>query len=379
MPATDNPEQIYVKSFFASSIAAAIEQARTELGPDALLLSTREAPPEARHLGRYEAVFGSAPERGVPAASAPAAPAGVDELRRGLEELRSMVTRLASPASASGYARPQIPLVERMLVDAGVPADMARDIDEVIRQRLSKRAVLEIARVRNSAEHDEETLLREVLQEICNRFEVSPKIGSTVAFVGPPGAGKTTTLVKLAITHGLSAGRPVRLISADTQRVGGAEQLRSYAAILGAPFQAVEGTAALAQAVDSAPSKALVLIDTPGYSPAMLQELGRDLAAFLSRRQDIDTHLILTAPTRCEDLAAAAGRFAAFGPAKLLFTHLDETSSYASVFCEAARERRPLSFLGNGQSIPEDLKPADKNLIAESLVRQLPERLRAVA
>jgi len=96
---------------------------------------------------------------------------------------------------------------------------------------------------------------------------VAPEIGRVTALIGPPGCGKTTTLVKLAVSQGLARGRAVRLISADTQRIGAAEQLRTYAAILGAPFEAVESAAALAQAIQSAPSSALVLIDTPVTAP----------------------------------------------------------------------------------------------------------------
>ena len=115
-------------------------------------------------------------------------------------------------------------------------------------------------------------LLLETIEVISASFAVAPEIGRITALVGPPGCGKTTTLVKLAITQGLARGRAVRLISTDTQRIGGAEQLRTYAAILGTPFQAVESTAALSQAIESAPPSALVLIDTAGYGAALLQD-----------------------------------------------------------------------------------------------------------
>jgi flagellar biosynthesis protein FlhF len=161
--------------------------------------------------------------------------------------------------------------------------------------------------------------------------------------------------------------------------VGGADQLRTFASILGVAFQAVESTASLAQAIDTAPSDALLLIDTPGYSTTMLGELGSELVSFLASRQDIDTHLVLTASMRPSSLRTVAGAYARFQPAKLLFTRLDETSSYATAYCEAVRQALPLSFFANGQDIPEDLEPADKKKVSESLVRQLPRFLQAVA
>jgi flagellar biosynthesis protein FlhF len=377
MPTLENAKPIHVKSFFAASIQEAMDQAQQELGPDALLLNSRQAPPEAAHLGIYEVVFGSGPSG--PAAAAPAAPveiAGVEDLRLRMDEIRDLLARV-TPSLA--YARGQQTVVERSLVEAGVDIELAREIEESVRQRLSKRSVLEIGRPRGGQGWDPNSLVTETVAEISERCEIMPEIGRITAVVGPPGSGKTTTLVKLAVAQGLTLGRSVRLISTDTQRIGGAEQLQTYAEILGVPFQAVETAAALGRVLDSAPPEALLLIDTPGYSAAMLQDLGAGMAAFFSSRQDIDTHLILTASMRREDLRSAADRFAAFAPSKLLFTKLDETNSFGAMFSESVRLRKPLSFFCNGQSVPEDLAPADKDRITASLVTQLPEALRAVA
>jgi flagellar biosynthesis protein FlhF len=186
-------------------------------------------------------------------------------------------------------------------------------------------------------------------------------------------------LVKLAVTQALAQRRPVRLISTDTQRIGGCEQLRTYAAILGVPFQAAESVVALEHAIDEAGKSSMVLIDTAGYSGAALRELDGGLAHFLSGRQDIDTHLVLTASMRLEDLYRTAALYDSYAPAKLLFTRVDETSSMAAVFCVAFRRNRPVSFLCAGQSIPEDLEQAAKQRIVEPLVRQLPSPMEAAA
>jgi len=107
--------------------------------------------------------------------------------------------------------------------------------------------------------------------------------------------------------------------------------------------------------------------------------MGGDLARFLSRRQDIDTHLVLTASMDRSGLREAIRRFEVFNASKLLFTRLDEATSHAAIFCEAARTRKPLSFFCHGQSVPEDLGPASREQIIESLVTQLPKTLRSVA
>jgi len=411
MPSNDKPRN-YVKSFFAPSFQAAMEQAGREMGPDALLLDSRETLPEARHLGAFEVVFGvaespsgdsgEATETSSPVASqsvpesqtVPPAPSEFDSklpnaearlqgVYRGLRRLREVYNLrnspkrpAAAPASASPQPRHE---VGEWLVDAGIEIALAEEIEAAARRRTVPPLARRAGMPHLLPEAASRVLWSKTEEELASRFSVAPQLGRVTALVGPPGSGKTTTLVKLAVTHGLAAGRPVRLISADTQRIGGAEQLHSFAAAFQMPFEAADGIADLAQAIAAAPADALVLIDTPGSSARMLQDGGSGLAAYLSRRQEIDTHLVLTASMRLTDLYRAAALYSSFRSSKLIFTRLDETSSMASVFCVAARRNLPLSFLAAGQSVPEDLEPADKAAIARSLVRQLPYTLAAVA
>jgi flagellar biosynthesis protein FlhF len=348
-------------------------QARADLGPDALLLNTREAPPEARHLGEFEVVFGVASDAQIP--SSTTGGEAVEDLRLRMEEIRDLVTRMAKPGRppAAGSV-----LLEESLVDAGVDPEMAREIGESVRQRANARTPLQMGR-RHHAEPDPDTVLSEALEEIGGRFEVLPKLERITALVGPPGSGKTTTIVKLAVIHGLAAGQPVHLLSTDHFRIAAVEQMRAYAAILGVQFQSCETTVALAHAISAAPDNALVLVDTPGYSRADLEESAGDLAAFLSGRQDIDTHLVLTASMQPRAQRRIADSFQVFRPSKLLFTRLDETDAYGSMFCEAARRKLPLSFVASGQLIPEDLAPASKQMITDSLASELHKAVRAAA
>ena len=373
MPVNITNQKLFVKSYFASSVDEGMAQARAELGPDALLLNTREAPPEARHLGDYEVVFGVASAARVP--SPKAGGDAMENLRLRVERIHELVNRMAKPnrPAATGTER-----LEELLVDSGVEEEMAREIGECVLRRANARTPVQIGRRRN-AEPDPDIVLSEALEEIGARFEVSPTLERITALVGPPGSGKTTTIVKLAVAYGLAAGRPVHLLSTDHYRIAAVEQMRTYAAILGVPFQSCETTTALAHAIHAVPENALVLVDTPGYSRTALEESAGDLAAFLAGSQDIDTHLVLTASMRSRDLRRIVDAFEVFRPSKLLFTRLDETDAYGSMFCEAARRKLPLSFVAAGQLIPEDLAPASKRLIIDSLATGLPKAMRAVA
>jgi flagellar biosynthesis protein FlhF len=379
---TTEQSHIHVKSYFASTVPDAIEVARDELGADALFLNSRPAPPEALHLGAVEVVFGVRADK-RPAEPPPAgAAAGVEDLRRKMDEIRGLLVRSAAAPSSRNRAR----LVEQVLLDAGLTPAIAAEIEESVTIRLNRRFVPEISRARKIPARtrklhglDPESVVEETIEEIESRFSVKPELGRITALVGPPGTGKTTTLVKLAVTEGLLKGRPVRLISADGERIGAAEQLRSYAAILGVTLETVHAAAGLGQAIDRAPEGHLVLIDTTGFSPALFESVGMSLAMFLAGRQNVDTHLVLTASTRSSDIEAAAKRFEAFRPSALIFTRLDETDSTGTIASEAIRSAIPVSWLCAGQLIPEDIKPASRRRIAGALVQELPGVLRSAA
>jgi flagellar biosynthesis protein FlhF len=188
-----------------------------------------------------------------------------------------------------------------------------------------------------------------------------------VALVGPPGGGKTTTLVKLAVNYGLASRRPVLLLSADTYRVAAAEQLRSFATILGVGFQVVETVAALGQAVEENRGKELIFIDTPGMASGEVADFG-GLAQFFCSRSDIDTQMVLSSSMKSADLSRVVDSFEAFRPQRLIFTKLDETGSFGPIFNESVRTGKPLSFFATGQRVPEDLEAAGRSRLAELIL-----------
>jgi len=365
--------RLHLKSYFANSMEDAIEKARAELGMDALLMNSREAPPEARHLGALEVVFGTGPaEQNKASVPEPAAPA--EEIRQLIGEFRDLVSR-AKADCARGASRAYI---ETVLCEAGIHRDLSREIEIAVEQRCQNRGVFQIGKPKAFFGQDTADLVRETTQELESRFEVAPEIGRVSAFVGPAGSGKTTSLVKLAIERGLMERRPVRLVSMDHVRIAAAEQLRTYAAILGVSFALVETPSGLAEAISSAPSQALILIDTFGVS-ADRKDAANGLAAFLRSRQDIDTHLVLTAGLRQTDMERMVARFQPFRPSKLLFTGLDETDSPVSMFCGSVAAGLPLSFFSTGPEIPGDIEPATKEKTISPLVNELRQALEAVA
>lgn len=335
-----------LKSYFANTVEAAMALARQEMGEDALLMHSRPASPETKYLGAYEVVFAAGHfDNAAPASSA----VPMDRLTKDVADLKRDFSRIAAMLS---NARPLTtepnhePGATAHLIAAGLEPDLAA--------RCAAGSTLESLFTCDSS---------------LGRPECDRRV---VALVGPPGAGKTTTLVKLAARYGLLTRRPSRILTADVHRIAAVEQLRTLAAIVGIGLDVVETPAALAQSVEEHRGKDLILIDTPGFAPAQMDDAA-ELAGFLAGHPEIDTHLVLPACMSAISLTRAAARFAWFSPSKLLFTHLDEAAAYGPIVNEAVRAQLPISFTAAGQSIPEDLEPATCESIAALIAANIPE------
>lgn len=356
-----------LKSFFANTIEEAIRLARHELGPDAMLVNSKRTGVEAKHLGLYEVVVcAETQESGLTGARhdekrgqdrgnewGAAASLPVDKLSQDVCELKQRMEKLALTLARSGRGTPSVafdPEVARAfttMTDAELDTELAYDVAEKLTSPIRAGALQ---------------------AELARRVRVDSHLGSpgtsprVATLVGPPGAGKTSALVKLAVQYGLAKGKTVQFLTTDTYRIAAADELRSYAAILGIGCQVLESALDLEQALDEYRKKDLILVDTPGLSRAEM-EVSEDLAKILVRHADIDTHLVLPASMRTADLRRASEQYSIFQPEKLLFTRIDETETFGPILSLSIRMDKPVSFFSRGQRIPEDLEPASSDLL----------------
>lgn len=191
-----------------------------------------------------------------------------------------------------------------------------------------------------------------------------PKTG---IFIGPTGVGKTTTIAKLAARFALKDRKKVRLLTFDTYRIAAAEQLRTYADIIGIPVKVIFSIDELDNEVAKAGPNEVLLIDTTGHSHKRIGEY-QELSTYIRDQERIEKHLVMSCTTRQDDLREIVACFSVFRPDKLIFTKLDESSSFGVILNEAARTGKPLSYLTNGQDVAEDLIVPTQSTIADLLV-----------
>lgn len=195
--------------------------------------------------------------------------------------------------------------------------------------------------------------------------EGKPRI---MALVGPTGVGKTTTIAKLAADVSLVVKKNVVVLSIDTFRIGAQEQLSTYCDILGIPLEIIRNSQELNDRLMAHHDKDLILIDTIGRGSYDISQIKNMSDFFKSSKFPIDINLVLSAVTKWSDLKETLSNFRAFDVSSLLFTKLDETKRYGNLFNLAVRTQLPVSYITNGQNVPEDIEIMSSGLMAGLLL-----------
>ena len=188
-----------------------------------------------------------------------------------------------------------------------------------------------------------------------------------IALIGPTGVGKTTTAAKIASDQMLKRKRRVGLITVDTFRIAAVEQLRTYAKIINVPLRIVSDRQEMDKAVERFSDCDVVVIDTGGCSQRDEGQMF-ELREIFDERGRIHNLLVLSSTTKDNDLNEITRKFGVMPIDGVIFTKLDESASYGTIFNHAIRFKKPVSFLSIGQKVPEDIEVATKERMVDLLL-----------
>ena len=307
----------------------------------------------------------------MPAPIAPPQPRSLsaERVHRLKNELRDLHQRLTSflpddvPTASAGFPAP-IARACRQLIAQGLRPSSAESLCLALRRRLASETAISDGEI-------QEMLHRLLVEPVrVSGPLLNPGDGYNVAmFVGPSGVGKTTAIVKLAAHYRLEEHKSVVVITLDTCRMAAVEHLRTYANVLGISLETAQTTADVIDGIRRHRGANLILIDTPGFGPNETARL-TNLGGLKDSYGPIETHLVLSANTRMQDLRRTVTRYDVCAPSRLLFTKLDETAEYGNIFELAYQTTLPLSYWGIGQQVPEDLELAQPGRLADLLLER---------
>ena len=403
-----------IKTFRAKTMPQALDLVRQELGPEAMVLHTRER--NASLLGRlfigrsYE-IAATQVERELPPPSQEqlSTVASGDRAQGGsLSASRVVQQRQAdtydrphstsfdagldlsagpSPLLNSPTASPQIAELESLLTQLRTrqgqaprrqspPAlfNLFTDLIEAEVEESVARELVDGLRNEPAFEHaDSRTARHRLAQLLQSDIRVTGPIDATggsgrvVALVGPTGVGKTTTIAKLAANYRLKEGHRVGLITVDTYRIAAVEQLRTYAEIIDLPMEVVSTPREMREAVAKMRDFDLVLMDTAGRSPRDEVRI-RELRTMLAEAEPDEVHLVLSAASSARSLVAAAEKFVPVGVTAAIVTKIDEATALGNVLSLARRCDLPFSYLTDGQNVPDDISVAEARTLAKLIL-----------
>lgn len=364
-----------IKQFIEPDMRKAMRRVRRTLGPDAVILDTSETAggieitaavdydPAAYELElearrQDTAAVESSPthdwliEREVAAAAADrptTAPApttdsaGITALREDVTNMRVLLEAQVARLAWDDTSRrtPELTRVMRNLSVLGITPDVVTELTGTIDAD-------------DTADGGWTTSLRQLVDRIPVLEEDPVRDGGIFAVIGPTGAGKTTSIAKLAARYALSNGADdIALVTADTFRIGARAQLETFGEILGTPVYEASDSAGLSDTLRNLAHKKLVLIDTAGMGAHDLR-LARELEVVGDAEQPIRPLLTLPANLQTGALQDIVDAFSPAKPFACILTKTDEAATLGGVFSVLMRSALPLAFIANGQRVPDD-------------------------
>lgn len=355
-----------VKRYLVKDMNEAMTKIKMELGRDAVILHTRKI-----RVGGIFKWFKKPVLEVVAAIDDPVLPRTVPPVPVAsptsgeMDELKHMVTELIHKVDHIEVASKEVRQPEDIYIEALVASDVQPAIAKKILEIVQRQITVNIKN-QEAIFNAMKVVAREYLGE-CKPIESDVLTRPAVyMFLGPTGVGKTTTLAKIAAKLSLTDNKKVGLITADTYRIAAVEQLRTYSEILGIPLEVIYEPSELDDALKRFKDKDYILIDTAGRSHKS-KELKMDYDELTAHIHNVETFLVLSMTTGYKDMKGIIDSYGFLKTYRLLFTKLDEAVSLGNILNFKVLTGKPLSYFATGQSVPDDIEIADRDVVIESI------------
>ncbi|KUK13817.1 MAG: flagellar biosynthesis protein FlhF [Synergistetes bacterium] len=384
------------KSFIAESEAEAIRKAKEEFGSDVVILETKRFK-KGGFLGlfakKYVEVIVGVPEKRESDARVEFlakllserkdsfTPTLTDRARRPLsnnDRIEALERDIKEVKELIGIFLERLERVEPLSRDEKRFGEGSRLYNFLLEQEIKEAYVGEILKafLEKGASFKGlswKELRKEIAKVVVDYIKVSPiklKEGGTqvVAFVGPTGVGKTTTIAKLAAIFALFEEKKVALVTADTYRIAAVEQLKTYAKIIGIPIEVVFTPQEVRRAIEKHLDAEIILMDTAGRSHYDSMKMS-ELKSYIEASSPDEVHLVLSLNTKYKDLEEIVKRFSCVPINKMVLTKLDETSTFGNILNLVRDFSIPVSYVTNGQDVPKDIEVADPYKLSEVVLK----------
>jgi len=364
-----------VKKYTAATMPEAMQQIRKELGPDAVILQSKNInyggflgffkkkgiqvvaalDPNPVAKERDKPVLNQDPEQQTSDVSDRKEDG--DEVLREIKSLKKMIAKDASQKPAD-FLSVQINAVFHYLLDQEADPQIARGIMDEVSQRLGDADIKATIR-------ETELVIQQKLANLS--FEGISLNTRIIQFVGPTGVGKTTTIAKAAANMILKHKKKIAFITTDTYRIAAIDQLKTYASILDVPLEIVYTPEDFTAAVRQFASFDAVLVDTAGRN-FREEKYVNDLMALTDTEEEVETFLVLSLTAKPKDLLEIYDKFQVLPIKEVIFTKLDETRQFGSLLNITLMKETGIAYLANGQAVPDDLLLADTQKISSLIV-----------
>jgi flagellar biosynthesis protein FlhF len=184
-----------------------------------------------------------------------------------------------------------------------------------------------------------------------------------IALVGPTGVGKTTTIAKLSAKDKLFRNLDVAVISIDTYRLGAIQQMQIFTDVAKIPMEIVYKPEEMTAVLQKFRNKQIIYIDTVGRSQRNQKDLD-ELQTFIDAACPHEVHLVINASIDAKSGLDILKKFGQLKPTRIIFSKVDETASLGNILNILNGQNIPVSYMTNGQTIPDDISSASAVKIA---------------